>query len=231
MQNFSAQEILEIAEKNRLDKTIGAYKRRMLVYLSGKYRDADEHTVDCNIQYAKRVAVQLWKMGYAVICPHANSQHMGFVGDGSLTLGDSCFLEGDMSMVERSDLVVMLDGWESSKGAKLERRLALRLGILVYYWGTNQLALKRIAENDCRYRGIRASIFGRAARIAEITGYKPDEYIAPASAEEICDSCGASRSARYFLPESQAPADRFNDSLASHLSKQATASAAIGSQV
>ena len=119
MHYVSREEADPIMSAIELDAKLATYKRRMLVYLSGKYRDVDEHSVDCNIQHAKRVAADLWKMGYAVICPHANSQHMGFKDDGG------CFLEGDMAMVERSDLLVMLPNWESSEGAQLERRLAM----------------------------------------------------------------------------------------------------------
>ena len=174
-------------EVKSLDVKLAKYQRRLLVYLSGKYRDKDEHTVDCNIHYAKRIAVELWKMGFAVICPHGNSDHMGFEGDGG------CFLEGDMVMVERSDLVVMLENWETSKGANLERRLAMKLAIPVYYWGVHQLALRRLASNDHRYLGARAAIIGRADRIAFITGYQPGGvYAAPVTGEGNCSTCGAS---------------------------------------
>ena len=182
---FDSEQVNSILEAGQLDSQLAKYKRRLLVYLSGKYRDKDEHSVDCNIHYAKRVAVELWKMGFAVICPQSNSDHMGFDGDGG------CFLEGDMVMVERSDLVVMLDNWETSEGSKLERRLALRLGIPVYYWGVHQLSLQRLTSDDHRYRGARAAIIGRADRLAFITGYQPDEvHISPVTSEGNCSTCG-----------------------------------------
>ena len=181
-ESFETKPFSEVA---RLDEQLAKFKRRFLVYLSGKYRDKDEHSVDCNIHYAKLVAVELWKMGFAVICPHGNSDHMGYEGAGG------AFLEGDMVMVERSDIVVMLDNWETSEGAKLERRLAMVLGIPVYYWSIHQLALRRLASDDRRYRDARATIVGRSDRIASVTGHHPSGvHIAPVVSEGNCSACG-----------------------------------------
>ena len=187
MHYANKQETNQILEASRLDERLGKYKRRLLVYLAGKYRDKDEHSVDCNIHYAKLVAVELWKMGFAVICQHSNSDHMGFDGD------DGVFLEGDMVMVERSDLVVMLDRWEDSEGARQERRLAMRLEIPVYYWCVHQLALQSIASNDPRKRCARDVMVKRAEKIALITGYQPNGvHVASGVAEDNCGTCGTS---------------------------------------
>lgn len=181
-----------LTEGPRLDSSISRFSRRLLVYLSGKYRDVDEHSVDKNIQRAKEIAVKLWKMGFAVICPHANSQHMGHNGD---TRGEvNAFLEGDMVMVERSDLVVMLDNWENSEGAKLERRLAMQLGIPVYYWSVHQESLQRLASNDASCRDARAAILGRVCRLSEITGYRPVAvFPGPVAYQAPCFAPGAGR--------------------------------------
>lgn len=208
MRTVSDETVGSIDAAGQLDFVIDSFGRRMLVYVSGKYRDVDESSVDQNIQYAKLVAIELWKMGYAVLCPHTNSQHMGFRGD------DNVFLEGDMTMVERSDLVVMLENWETSDGAKLERRLAQRLGIPVYYWSVDQLALQRLAANDDLARDARAAIFGRAARIAEVTKYRPKrEHVAAASAAETGSERRASRRQRHAVDGFRAPLERLANSI------------------
>ena len=175
-------------EAHNLDGKLAQFKRRLLVYLSGKYRDKSEWAVEQNIQTAEKVAAELWNFGYAVICPHKNTAHFGGTAD------DSVWLEGDMVMVERSDLVVMLDSWEASEGARLERRLAMKLGIPVYYWGHHQLCLQRLASDDHRMRSSRSAILDRAYRIGTITGWTPSGVHVSDSADPgTCDSCGNPR--------------------------------------
>lgn len=190
-----------------LDKKLDKIKRRLLVYVSGKYGDADTWGCDCNINCARKVAVELWKMGYAVICPHSNTAHMDYLDSRQV------FLEGDMVMVERSDLLVMLPNWETSEGAQLERRLAMKLGIPVYYWDNHQIALQRIAQNDHRNRDARFMLFNRANRIANVTGYHPDFYASP-STGEVCSECGVDRQTRTTPVEIESLANRLRRDLA-----------------
>ena len=98
---------------------------KKLIYISGKYTgDIDE-----NISIARTYACELWEEGYAVICPHLNTSHME--RDCKATYED--FIEGDFEMVRRVDAVFMLPEWEMSKGANLERRVALERNIPVFY--------------------------------------------------------------------------------------------------
>ena len=235
---MSGEESFEMnpfSEAARLDEKLAKFKSRLLVYLSGKYRDRDEHSVDCNIHYAKNIAVELWKMGFAVICPHSNSDHMGYEG------ADGAFLEGDMVMVGRSDLVVMLENWETSEGAKLERRLAMTLGSPVYFWSTHQLALRRLASNDYRSRDSRAAIVRRAGRIALITGYRPGSvHASPVAGEGNCDACGASWSQGRIAVELEPMRERLErdfgegnpvEVVAGHLKNRSIQPKGVGGQV
>jgi hypothetical protein len=97
----------------------------MLIYIAGKYSG----DVDNNIQTARSVAVKLWELGHAVICPHLNSAHME--DDCAATWQD--YLDGDFNMIARVDALVMVEGWEDSKGANQEHAYALELGIPIYY--------------------------------------------------------------------------------------------------
>ena len=98
-----------------------------VAYVAGPYRSEAVYDIEQNIQRAKRLAVELWKRGYAVICPHANSAFM----DGACD--DETFLEGGLELLRRSDFVVALNGWESSKGTRKELELAKSLGIPIYF--------------------------------------------------------------------------------------------------
>ena len=44
-----------------------------LIFVSGKYRSANEWELEQNIRVAEDAAVQLWKNGWAVFCPHKNA--------------------------------------------------------------------------------------------------------------------------------------------------------------
>jgi len=85
-----------------------------VAYVAGPYRAETEYELVSNIRVAEKAAVALWQMGYAVICPHMNSAHMGGVCQ------DKVFLRGDLEILRRCDLIVLVDGWESSAGARDE---------------------------------------------------------------------------------------------------------------
>ena len=91
-----------------------------LVYISGPYSSPSRNSaeVDLNIAKAKLVALKYWKLGYAVICPHMNTAHM----DGQITWQE--FMEGDLEILKRCDMIVMLPGYERSVGSRIELHYA-----------------------------------------------------------------------------------------------------------
>ena len=98
-----------------------------LVYISGAYRAPTLYGVVRNIRRAERTALKYWKKGYAVICPHKNTALM----DGGCC--DKVWLDGDLEMVRRCDMIVMMRNWRKSEGARNEHALAKRLGIRIVY--------------------------------------------------------------------------------------------------
>ncbi len=98
-----------------------------VVYVSGPYRADSEHGVLNNIHSAGEIAARYWDRGYAVICPHKNSAFLGGPAR------DQMFLDGDLELVRRSDIVVMCPGWAGSKGARAELMLAKALGKEIIY--------------------------------------------------------------------------------------------------
>jgi hypothetical protein len=99
-----------------------------VAYVAGPYRAPTETGLFRNILSARQVAIRLWQAGYSVVCPHSNTAFMG--GE----VPDETFLAGDLAILERCDLVVMLPGWEHSTGARGEKEHAEMRGIPVYIW-------------------------------------------------------------------------------------------------
>lgn len=95
----------------------------MLLYVSGPYSG----DIDANIAQARRAAIDLWERGYAVLCPHLNTQHF----EVDCKVGYEDYIRRDIEMVRRCDGMVMLPGWEGSKGALREKEVAEAAGIPV----------------------------------------------------------------------------------------------------
>lgn len=94
--------------------------RSKVIYLAGPYRG----DVSGNIKRTMAVAEKLWNLGWTVLCPHGNSANLK--GD------DSIFLEGDIVLLKRCDMLVLMPGWEGSAGTKGEFIKALEFGIPVF---------------------------------------------------------------------------------------------------
>ena len=115
----------------------------MLIYVSGPYsalEDADgkeELSVGENIRAARAVAVSLWEMGHAVICPHLNTAH--FEADCACSWDH--YMSGDLMMVARCDALVMVGPWHRSRGAVAEHGHAIRLNIPTFdtYYNSEEL--------------------------------------------------------------------------------------------
>lgn len=105
-------------------------KKKLLVYVAGPYSATDHEGIARNIDQAREVAKTLWEEGFAVICPHLNTAHFEI----DCLAGYEDYMQGDFLMVERCDAVVMLPGYESSKGALREAEHAQMHGVPVYFW-------------------------------------------------------------------------------------------------
>jgi len=94
-----------------------------LVYVAGKYRGKTINETYENVALVREHSVKLWKLGYAVLCPHTNTSFMDGV------MPDQAFLDGTMEMLKRCDLIYMIPNWKQSSGAILEREYAQKNGI------------------------------------------------------------------------------------------------------
>ena len=100
-----------------------------VAYIAGPYRGETILDILENIREAEKWALVYWKKGYAVICPHKNSA----LFDGQAH--DDVWLQGDLELLKRSDLIVMIPGWQLSEGALAEFNFARGHGINIEYAG------------------------------------------------------------------------------------------------
>ncbi len=111
---------------------MGEALRQSVVYVSGPYRAKTPAGVKHNVATADRAAKHLRVLGYAVICPHKNSE-----GDSD---HESC-LAADMSIIDRldkDDSLYMLKGWRESEGSIAEWWRALNRGLRWYQQGCDE---------------------------------------------------------------------------------------------
>lgn len=98
-----------------------------VVYVAGKFRGPNHWAIAENIRAAEKVALEVWRMGAAALCPHANTAHFQDAAP------DHVWLEGDLELLNRCDALVTVDNWKDSTGAKAEVAHATDRGIPVFH--------------------------------------------------------------------------------------------------
>lgn len=112
-----------------------------IAYVAGSYRADTVNGIHDNIERARAVAVELWRMGYAVICPHLNSAMMDGV------VPDHRFIDGDIEIVRRAaDCIIMLPGWEYSDGSVRECGWAQKFHIKVFQYQYDLEEIEKFVE-------------------------------------------------------------------------------------
>ncbi len=111
-----------------------------VAYLAHPFRAKSYWGIFGNVRRAEVVALALWNMGIAVICPGKNTENF----DGAAP--DTVWLQGDLEFLRRSDLVVMAPGWKASVGAQTEWDEATRLCIPIFYWEFDQEAIRKFGD-------------------------------------------------------------------------------------
>lgn len=102
----------------------------MIAYIAGPYRPKHRQTLIENIRAAEQVAMKYWRMGFAVICPHLNSAFM----DGIMP--DQHFLDADIEILKRCDVLILMKGWDKSTGSCFEAETAAKLKKIIIRDGT-----------------------------------------------------------------------------------------------
>lgn len=98
-----------------------------LIYLAGPFRALTSWGIEQNVRRAEEVALRLWKLGYAVICPHTLTRFY------QNEAPDQLWTNGVMAMLRRCDAVFVLPDSELSIGTQEEIKEANRLDIPTFY--------------------------------------------------------------------------------------------------
>ncbi len=105
-----------------------------VVYVAGPFRSVNPNGrsnswgVQSNVMRAMALALEVWKLGHAAVCPHSNTMFFQDA-DGCV---DDVWLNGDLEILKRCDAVLMTPDYERSSGARAERDEALRVGLPVF---------------------------------------------------------------------------------------------------
>ena len=106
---------------------------RPILYISGPYTPANGRTTEQHIAVARTHAEAAWRQGWAAFCPHLNTSGFEVTCPG---VSHEEWLAGDLAILNRldpaRDAVLLLPGWEQSKGARLERDWAIHLNLEVF---------------------------------------------------------------------------------------------------
>ena len=100
-----------------------------LVYLAGPYRADTAWEIEQNVQWAERLAAQLWKHGFVAVSPHLLTRHFQGIAP------DSIFLDGLIELMRRCDCVLVFG---RSPGTDEEVIEASKCELPVY-WSLTQL--------------------------------------------------------------------------------------------
>ena len=93
------------------------------MYVAGPFRAGTAWDIELNVRKAETVSLELFKMGYAPICPHANSRY--FHG----SLPDSEIMDAYLTILSKCDVMYILPGFETSEGTRRELKEAIDLHI------------------------------------------------------------------------------------------------------
>jgi nucleoside 2-deoxyribosyltransferase len=98
-----------------------------VVYVAGKFRGPSAWDIECNIRQAEALALEVWRMGAAALCPHTNTRFFQNAAP------DDVWLQGDLVLLERCDAMITVDNWRDSSGACAEVEHAKANGIPVFH--------------------------------------------------------------------------------------------------
>lgn len=100
------------------------------VYVAGPYSADNVLDVLKNIGRGEKMCAELFGMGYAPFCPWHDKSYVTSRYDAEFTVEQ--FYEYSMAWLEVSDCVLLLPGWETSRGTIAEIERAKALGIPIY---------------------------------------------------------------------------------------------------
>lgn len=99
-----------------------------IIFICAPYRAKTPWLIEKNVRRAERIALHLWRLGAAVICPHTNTRC--FQGAAK----DEVWLAGYLAILARCDAIVLPAAVSISSGMQAEMREARRRGLPIFLW-------------------------------------------------------------------------------------------------
>ncbi len=100
-----------------------------LVYVAGKFSAPTRAEVELNIKAAERYGILLTNVGAFAVVPHTNTGHPRYAELQSYEF----FIAGTLALCRACDAILLIPGWESSRGARGEATEMMRLGRPIFY--------------------------------------------------------------------------------------------------
>jgi hypothetical protein len=86
-----------------------------VIYVAGALIADDHYKIRLNIDRAAAVGLEVAKLGAAPLIPHTNTGAW-FIG----TLSHTFWYEATLELMRRCDAVILVPGWQGSKGTQAE---------------------------------------------------------------------------------------------------------------
>lgn len=103
-----------------------APQQKRLVYVAGAYSG----NTNANITKAELASITLVRNGWHVITPHKNTSGYEQYEDGDIT--KNTWIEMDLNLLSRCDLMYVLANWKESEGTKTEMKFAREYNIPMF---------------------------------------------------------------------------------------------------
>lgn len=97
-----------------------------VVYVAGPFGGPSAWDIECNIRRAETLALEVWRLGAAALCPHTNTRFFQNAAP------DAVWLEGGLELLRRCDALIVTPDWERSSSARAEVVFAAKHDIPVF---------------------------------------------------------------------------------------------------
>lgn len=102
-----------------------------LIYVAGPFSGPTRARVERHIRDAVEYGLRVAHAGGMPVVPHANTSHSDYEHAQSYEF----WIVGTAKLMTRCDGVLLIPGWERSRGATGERELAIKIGLPVFDFG------------------------------------------------------------------------------------------------
>ena len=101
----------------------------LLIYVAGAYSADTPEGIQENVDRAVVAGKALLKKGHYVIVPHAMTHKWDL--DTDLTW--DCFMDNCITLLRKSDAILMLEDWQDSTGSRIEEHNARLRRMMMFY--------------------------------------------------------------------------------------------------